>query len=45
MRPQQRVEELSMIGHLQMKEFVHDDLVAEVRGLSEERGVEGYPPA
>lgn len=41
MGPQQRMEELSMIGHLQVKEFVHDHLVAEVRGLSEESSVEG----
>ncbi len=34
-----------MIGHLQMKEFVYDHLVAEDGGLGQEPGVEGEPPA
>jgi len=41
MCPQQRMEQLPMIGHLQMKEFVHDHLVAEDGGLGQEPGVEG----
>lgn len=30
-----------MIGDLQMKKLMHDDLITENRGLSEEPGVEG----